>query len=103
MSKTCKSPRMVAREALAVGTEALPLYSHECSPKKFTQPQLFACLVLKKFYKTDYRGIAAILADNSDLRQTLGIESVPHVAEKVHLEHLAVPASPLQGQLVAVQ
>jgi len=78
MSTTCKSPRKVAQVALEVGKGALKPYSHRFSPKKFTQPQLFACLVLKKFYKTDYRGIAAILADNSDLRRTLGIEKVPH-------------------------
>jgi len=78
MSTTCKSPRKVAQVALEVGTDALKPYSHRFSPKKFTQPQLFACLVLKAFYKTDYRGIAAILADNSDLRRTLGIEKVPH-------------------------
>ena len=64
--------------ALEVGTDALKLYSHRFSPKTFTQPQLFACLVLKSFYKTDYRGIAAILADNSDLRRTLGLQKVPH-------------------------
>ena len=78
MSTTCKSPRKVAQVALDVGTDALKLYSHGFSPRKFTQPQLFACLVLKKFYQTDYRGIAAILADNSDLRQTLGLQTVPH-------------------------
>lgn len=64
--------------ALEVGTDALKPYSHRFSPKKFTQPQLFACLVLKEFYKTDYRGIAGILTDNSDLRQTLGLPRVPH-------------------------
>lgn len=42
MSLTTKSPRAVALEALAAGEAALPLYSHPCSPKKFTQPQLFA-------------------------------------------------------------
>jgi len=78
MSTTCKSPRKVAQVALEVGTDALKRYSHRFSPKKFTQPQLFACLVLKEFYKTDYRGIAAILADNSDLRRTLGLKHVPH-------------------------
>ena len=78
MSTTCKSPRKVAQVALEVGTDALKPYSHRFSPRKFTQPQLFACLVLKEFYKTDYRGITAILADNSDLRRTLGIEKVPH-------------------------
>jgi hypothetical protein len=35
---------------------ALLLYSHRNSPKKFTQHQLFACLVLKNFLRTDYRG-----------------------------------------------
>jgi hypothetical protein len=35
---------------------ALLLYSHRNSPKKFTQHQLFACLVLKSFLRTDYRG-----------------------------------------------
>ena len=78
MSRTTKSPRAVALEALAVGEAALPLYSHPCSPKKFTQPQLFACLVLKAFFKTDYRGVAAILADCADLAAALGLKCVPH-------------------------
>lgn len=78
MSKLSKSPLRVAREALRVGTQVLPLYSHPCSPKKFTQPQLFACLVLKVFFKTDYRGLVAHLADNSDLRAVLGLKAVPH-------------------------
>jgi hypothetical protein len=58
MSSTSKSPVDGARAALAVATAALPAYAHRTSPKKFTQPQLFACLVLKTFFKTDYRGIA---------------------------------------------
>lgn len=78
MSKLTKSPLRVARHALAVGTQALPPYAHRFSPKKFTQPQLFACLVLKTFLKTDYRGLAAHLADHSDLRATLGLHGVPH-------------------------
>ncbi len=78
MSTTSKSPRTVALVALAVGKDALAPYSHLCSPKKFTQAQLFACLVLKEFFKTDYRGIAAILADSTDLRQAIELQSVPH-------------------------
>lgn len=78
MSTLSKSPLRVAREAVRVGTAALPLYSHPCSPKKFTQPQLFACLVLKTFFKTDYRGLVAHLTDNSDLRAVLGLAVVPH-------------------------
>src|SRR5258707_5640218 len=78
MSKLTKSPLRVAREALAVATGRLRAYAHPFSPKKFTQPQLFACLVLKAFLKTDYRGPAAHLADHSDIRAALDLRSVPH-------------------------
>ena len=78
MSITSKSPVRVAQRALAVGTDALPRYAHRFSPKVYTQPQLFACLVLKTFFKTDYRGIAQNLADLADLRRALGLLRVPH-------------------------
>jgi hypothetical protein len=78
MSRLTKSPLRVAREALAVATRRLRTFSHKFSPKKFTQPQLFACLVLKTFLKTDYRGLAAHLADHSDIRHALGLLTVPH-------------------------
>jgi Transposase DDE domain len=68
----------VARSALAVGEQVLRPYSHPYSPKKFTQPQLFACLVVKTFFKTDYRGIAQMLADLPDLVRILGLRTVPH-------------------------
>jgi hypothetical protein len=78
MSRLTKSPLCVVREALAVATRGLRTYAHKFSPKKFTQPQLFACLVLKTFLKTDYRGLAAHLADHSDIRNALGLVAVPH-------------------------
>jgi Transposase DDE domain len=78
MSKLTKSPLRVAREALAVATGRLRPYAHKFSPKKFTQPQLFACLVLKTFLKTDYRGLVAHLADHSDIRAALKLQVVPH-------------------------
>src|ERR1017187_3832596 len=78
MSITSKSPRKVALIAWAVAKEALPAYSHRFSPKRFTQHQLFVCLVLKAFYKTDYRGIAAILADRPDLCASFELAKVPH-------------------------
>ena len=74
MSLTSKSPRTVALEALAAGEAALPLYSHPCSPKKFTQPQLFACLALRQFWKADYRGTEVRLGEWSDVRDVLGLE-----------------------------
>jgi len=75
---TSKSPKAVARAALVAAQRVLPFYTHPNSPKKFTQHQLFACLVLKNFFKTDYRGIVAQLADHPELREALCLNSVPH-------------------------
>jgi hypothetical protein len=78
MSTLTKSPVHVAREALAIATKVLRPYAHKFSPQLYTQPQLFACLVLKTFFKTDYRGLTTILRDCTDLRRTVGLRSVPH-------------------------
>ena len=73
-----KSPRAVAQEALRLAQDALPSYSSVKSRKDFTQHQLFAVLALKTFFKTDYRGVAQLLADFSDLRTDLALTKVPH-------------------------
>lgn len=73
-----KSPRAVAREALRLAQQALPAYSSKFSRKDFTQPQLFACLALKTFFKTDYRGVVQLLHDFAELREELGLSDVPH-------------------------
>src|SRR5438270_14013841 len=72
MSTLSKSPLRVARRALAVATGALRPYAHKFSPKLYTQPQLFVCLVLKTFFKTDYRGLTTLLRDFTDLREHKG-------------------------------
>jgi hypothetical protein len=68
----------VARTALGIATKVLRRYAHKNSPKLYTQPQLFVCLVLKTFFKTDYRGITALLHDLTELRRTVGLRCVPH-------------------------
>jgi hypothetical protein len=78
MSTLTKSPLHVAREALAVATPVLRPYAHKFSPKLYTQPQLFACLVLKTFFKTDYRGVTTLLRDCKELLDTVGLRSIPH-------------------------
>jgi len=78
MSVTSKSPLGVAREALAIGSATLREYTHRFSPKTYTQPQLFACLVLKTFLRTDYRGVWRILNEWTELRTILGLAKVPH-------------------------
>ena len=64
--------------ALATAQRALPKYAHKYSPKKFTQHQLFACLALKNFLRTDYRGVVAHLEDNPSLMGFLALRRVPH-------------------------
>ena len=78
MSVTSKSPRKVLREAWKTAQLSLPPYAHRFSPKKFTQHQLFACLVLKAQLRTDYRGITALLADTPELCETIELRVVPH-------------------------
>lgn len=81
-----KSPKQVALRALEVARESLPAYSDAHSPKKFTQHQLFAIAALRKFFRVDYRGIVAILADSSDLRRVLGLKRVPHFSTLCYAE-----------------
>ena len=78
MSVTSKSPKDVLRMAFEVAKNALAPYSHRCSPKKFTQYQLFAVLVLKAFLKTDYRGVCQHLKDCSGLAEAIELSIVPH-------------------------
>ena len=81
-----KSPVAVAKEALEVAKAALPVYSSRFSKKDFTQPQLFAILALRQFFKTDYRGTAQLLRDFSELRAVLKLKKVPHYSTLCYAE-----------------
>lgn len=72
-----KSSLRLARRALSVARAALPLYASRFSRKDFTLHQLFAILVLRKFWKTDYRGAVVQLTEWSDLRRVLKLSKVP--------------------------
>jgi hypothetical protein len=87
---------MVAMVALAAGKEAFRDYSHVFSPHKFTQPQLFACLVLKEFEKKDYRGIWQLLIDCADLRQAIGLKIVPHFTTLQKASRRLLKAAPVR-------
>jgi hypothetical protein len=78
MYKTTKSSRKVLLVAHAIAVESLAAYSHLFSPKKFTQHQLFAVLALKEFMRCDYRKITELLAECRELRDVIGLQSVPH-------------------------
>jgi hypothetical protein len=103
MSKLSKSPLRVAREAFRTAQQVLPDYGHRFSPHVYTQPQLFTCLVLKTFFKTDYRGVVAILQDLPELGGLLALKAVPHFTtlQKASQRLLSVPrARRLLGQTV---
>jgi hypothetical protein len=78
MATTSKSPRKVLLVAHEAARRSLPPYFHRFAPKKFTQWQLFACLVLKVRLKLDYRGVCELLRDSDDLRECIGLKQVPH-------------------------
>ena len=82
---------MVALEALATAHAALPFYSSRFSRHDFTLAQHFACLVLKSFFRTDYRGIVAILTDLPELCAALELTRVPHFTtlQKAHARILS--------------
>ena len=73
-----KSPKQVALRALEVAQQTLPIYGLKHSPKLYTQHQLFAIAALRQFFRTDFRGIVAILADSRDLCGVLGLDRIPH-------------------------
>jgi len=94
MRTMTKSPVALAREALAVGQAALPPYASRFSKKTYTQPQLFAILALRQFFKTDYRGVVQMLRDFSDLRKTLRLKAVPHYSTLCYAERRLLKKTP---------
>ena len=76
-----KSNRLlgVARLAMRLGKDHLSDYGAVTSRKDFTQRQLMACLVLRAYLKTTYRGVIEILETSEALRTELGMkEKLPH-------------------------
>lgn len=68
----------VAGLAITLGRRHLAAYGSYKSRKDFTQAQLMACLILKTYKKTTYRGMMEELASSSELRQVLGMTKAPH-------------------------
>lgn len=76
--ETCKSPRTVLREAYELALPLLPTHASRFSRRDgFTEPQLFACLVLREHQKKSYRGAEALLADSPQWLADIGLARVP--------------------------
>ena len=81
-----KSALNLARLSLKIAQASLPAYAHKFSPKRYTQHPLFSILVLRQFFKTDYRGMVVLLAEWSELRSTLGLKQVPNYSTLCYAE-----------------
>ena len=101
MRRMSKSAVRVAREALATGRAALPDYGHRYSRRDYTQPQLFALLVLRQFLRTDYRGVVALVAEWSELRRALGLAKVPHYSTLAHAARRILAGAEAGGRSAA--
>ena len=80
-SKTQRQPviERVAALAMQLGARHLADYGATTSRHDFTQRQLMACLILRAYLKTTYRGILDFLAVSPSLRQELGLaDKLPH-------------------------
>ena len=54
-------------------------YGANTSRHDFTQRQLMACLILRAYTKTTYRGVLELLAISPGLRRELGLQDkLPH-------------------------
>lgn len=68
----------VVHLAVRHAARVLPAYSDPSSPKVFTQRQLLALLVLRKFLRATYRGGVEQLTLMPELREALALKKLPH-------------------------
>jgi len=75
--ETCKSPRKVLNAAYALAVACLKERRSKFSRKDFTDPQLFACLVLREHKRKSYRGVVALLKDCPEWCADIRLKKVP--------------------------
>src|ERR1700735_3603616 len=69
----------VGELAMKLGQRHLAAYGANTSRHDFTQRQLMACLILRAYLKTTYRGVLEFLSVSPSLRKHLGLDDkLPH-------------------------
>lgn len=76
----------LARQALRIAKESIPLYSHPFARRDFNQHQLFAVLTLRQSLETDLCGIIGILENSPQLREVLGLNKIPDYSTLFYAE-----------------
>jgi hypothetical protein len=67
----------IVKLAVRLARRHLTDYAHVNAPKKFTQPQLFACLILKAHMGCTYRKCEELLILMPAVREAIGLHGVP--------------------------
>jgi Transposase DDE domain len=67
----------IARLAMRLSRRHLADYSHPKSPQIFTQPQLFACLIVKAHLGVTYRKAEELIGLMPAVREAIGLTRVP--------------------------
>lgn len=67
----------IVKLALRLSRRHLSAYAHPRSPQRFTQPQLFACLILKAHLGVTYRRIEELLILMPAVCEAMGLQRVP--------------------------
>jgi hypothetical protein len=68
----------VVELSMRLARRAMHAYSHDNSPKVFTQPQLLTCLILKAYLGATYRGLIDQIALMPMVREAIGLKRLPH-------------------------
>lgn len=92
-----KSPLELARAVYAIANRALEPYSCPRARREFTQAQLFSLLLLRQFFRTDYRGLVQLVSEFSELRRVLELQTVPHFTTLQKAEKRLLKKGPLSA------
>lgn len=93
--------RLLAFALLAheVAQKALPERAHRFAPKRYTQPQFLACLLVKEYLRLDYRTAQEALEVSDGLRDALGLAAVPDYSTLWRFAHDKATADVVAGAL----
>src|SRR5689334_6501885 len=68
---------VMARIAYALTRATFPMYAHRNSPKRFTQPQLAACVLMMFYLGISYRDMEDWLLATDKVCEVLELKEVP--------------------------
>ena len=92
----------IVRLGLRLARRRLADYAHPKSPQKFTQPQLFACLILKAHLGCTYRKTEELLILMPAVREAIGLETVPRFTTLQAFADRPEIMGPIDGVLASI-